>query len=92
MGGRTAVIKDTDMSEEVQQDAVECAIQSLEECSVECDAAAHIKKRISEFDRKYNPTWQCTVGRNFCSCVTHETSQFIIFCLGPATLLLFEGA
>ncbi|NXX59496.1 DYL1 protein, partial [Scopus umbretta] len=88
MGDRTAVVKDIDMSEEMQPDAVECAIQSLEECSVQHDIAAHIK-RISEFDRKCNPSWQCTVGRNF---VTHETSHFILICLGPVTVLLFKGA
>ncbi|CAM9545671.1 unnamed protein product [Bubo scandiacus] len=87
MSDRKAVIKNADMSEEMQQDAVECAIQSPEECNVEHNIAAHIK-RISEFDRKYNPTWQCTVGRNF---VTHETSQFILICLGPFTVLL-KGA
>lgn len=29
---------------------------------VEKDIAAYIKK---EFDKKYNPTWHCIVGRNF---------------------------
>ncbi|NXF28925.1 DYL1 protein, partial [Nyctibius bracteatus] len=83
-----AVIKDTDMSEETQQDAVECAIQSLEECNVEHVIAAHIK-RISEFDRKYNPTRQCAVGSNF---VTHKTSHFILVCLGPVSVLLLRSA
>ncbi|NXV98688.1 DYL1 protein, partial [Calonectris borealis] len=69
-----------------QQDAVECAIQSLEECSVECDTAAHIKR--TSFDRKYNPTWQCAVGRNF---VTHEPSHFILVCLGSVLLLMLKA-
>ncbi|NXS70272.1 DYL1 protein, partial [Pandion haliaetus] len=83
MSDRKAVIKNADMSEEMQQDAVECATQSLEEHNVEHDTAAHIK-RISEFDRKYNPTWQCTVGRNF---VTQKTGHFILVFLGPVTVL-----
>ncbi|KFZ56054.1 Dynein light chain 1, cytoplasmic, partial [Podiceps cristatus] len=61
------------------------AIQSLEECNVECDIAAHINR---EFDRKYSPTWQCAVGRSFCSCVSHQTSRFSLFCLDPVTVLL----
>ncbi|NXS43929.1 DYL1 protein, partial [Balaeniceps rex] len=89
MGDQMAVIKDTDMSEEMQKDAVECAIQSLEECNVEHDIAAHIKRISGEFDRKYNLTWQCAVGRNF---VTHETSHFILVCLDPVTVLLLKGA
>ena len=34
-----------------------------------------------EFDKKYNPTWHCVVGRNFGSYVTHETKHFIYFYL-----------
>ena len=70
MSDRKAVIKNADMSEEMQQDAVDCATQALEKYNIEKDIAAYIKK---EFDKKYNPTWHCIVGRNFGSYVTHET-------------------
>uniref|UniRef100_A0A3B1J618 Dynein light chain n=1 Tax=Astyanax mexicanus TaxID=7994 RepID=A0A3B1J618_ASTMX len=79
MSDRKAVIKNADMSEEMQQDAVECATQALEKYNIEKDIAAYIKK---EFDKKYNPTWHCIVGRNFGSYVTHETKHFIYFYLG----------
>eukprot|EP01041_Mallomonas_annulata_P004147 gene4147-8244_t len=59
---RKAVIKNADMSEDMQQDAVDCASQALEKYNIEKDIAAYIKK---EFDKKYNPTWHCIVGRNF---------------------------
>ncbi|CAH8486267.1 unnamed protein product [Schistosoma bovis] len=57
-----AVVKNADMSDDMQQEAVDCAAQALEKYSVEKDIAAFIKK---EFDRKYNSTWHCIVGRNF---------------------------
>jgi hypothetical protein len=57
---RKAVIKNADMSEEMQADAVDCATQALEKYNIEKDIAAYIKK---EFDKKYNPTWHCIVGR-----------------------------
>lgn len=38
------------------------SVQALEKYNVEKDIAAFIKK---EFDKKYNPTWHCIVGRNF---------------------------
>ncbi|XP_041501415.1 dynein light chain 1, cytoplasmic-like [Microtus oregoni] len=82
-----AVIKNADMSEEMQQDSVECATQALE-YNIEKNIAAHIKK---EFDRKYNPTRHCTVGRNFGSYVTHETKYFIYFYLGQVAILLFKS-
>ncbi|CAD7667372.1 unnamed protein product [Nyctereutes procyonoides] len=52
------------LSEEMQQDSVECATQALEKYNIEKDI-------------KYNPTWHCIVGRNFGSYVTHETKYFI---------------
>lgn len=70
MSERKAVIKNADMTEEMQQDAVEVATQAMEKYNIEKDIAAFIKR---EFDKKYNPTWHCIVGRNFGSYVTHET-------------------
>lgn len=88
MSDRKAVIKNADMGEEMQQDAVDCATQALEKYNIEKDIAAYIKK---EFDKKYNPTWHCIVGRNFGSYVTHETRHFIYFYLGQVAILLFKS-
>jgi len=49
-------------AEDMQQDAIDCAAQAMEKYNIEKDIAAYIKK---EFDKKYNPTWHCIVGRNF---------------------------
>lgn len=70
------------------QDAIDCATQALEKYNIEKDIAAYIKK---EFDKKYNPTWHCIVGRNFGSYVTHETKHFIYFYLGQVAVLLFKS-
>uniref|UniRef100_A0A8D2CPA8 Dynein light chain n=1 Tax=Sciurus vulgaris TaxID=55149 RepID=A0A8D2CPA8_SCIVU len=43
MCDRKAVIKNADMSEEMQQDLVECTTQVLEKYNTEKDIAAHIK-------------------------------------------------
>merc|ERR1711907_305659 len=88
MADRKAVIKNADMSEDMQQDAIDCATQALEKYNIEKDIAAFIKK---EFDKKYNPTWHCVVGRNFGSYVTHETKHFIYFYLGQVAILLFKS-
>ncbi|XP_043753331.1 dynein light chain 1, cytoplasmic-like [Cervus elaphus] len=84
---RKAIIKNADMSEEMQQDSVECATQAVEKYNIEKDIAA----RIKEFDKKYNPTWHCTVGRNFSSYVTHESKHFIYFYLDQVAILLFKS-
>lgn len=63
-----AVIKNVDMSEEMQQESVDIAIAALEKYSIEKDIASLVKR---DFDRKYGPTWHVVVGKNFGSFVTH---------------------
>ena len=88
MADRKAVVKNADMTEDMQQDAIDISTQALERFNIEKDIAAFIKK---EFDKKYNPTWHCIVGRNFGSYVTHETKHFIYFYLGQVAILLFKS-
>jgi dynein light chain LC8-type len=82
------VIKNVDMSDEMQAVALEVAAQAQEKYTIEKDMAAHIKR---EFDKRYNPTWHCIVGRNFGSYVTHETKHFIYFYIGQMAFLLFKS-
>ena len=86
MSDRKAVIKNADMSEEMQQDAVDCATQAMEKYNIEKDIAAFIKR---EFDKKYNPTWHCIVGRNFGSYVTHETKVKYVFVKSKQNIALY---
>jgi len=88
MADRKAVIKNADMSEEMQSEVIELANQAMEKFTVEKDIAAFIKK---ECDKKYNPTWHAIVGRNFGSYVTHETKHFIYFYMGQVAILLFKS-
>ncbi|CAH8442098.1 unnamed protein product [Schistosoma turkestanicum] len=83
-----AVIKNADMSPEVQEEAVRAAVHGINTYNLEKDIAAYIKK---EFDKKYQPTWHCIVGRNFGSYVTHETQNFIYFYLDDRAVLLFKS-
>jgi len=50
MADRKAVIKNADMSEEMQSDAIDTANRGLEKYSIEKDIAAFIKM---EFDKRY---------------------------------------
>ena len=63
-----AIIKNVDMSEEMQQESVDITSSALEKFNIEKDIAAQIKK---EFDRRHGPTWHVVVGKNFGSYVTH---------------------
>lgn len=59
---KKAIVKNSDMSEEMQLLAVNLAAEATEKYTLEKDIAAHLKKG---FDRKYGPTWHCVVGRHF---------------------------
>jgi dynein light chain LC8-type len=83
LGGPKAIIKNVDMSEEMQQESVDIASAALEKYNIEKDIAAQIKK---EFDRRHSPTWHVVVGKNFGSYVTHgQFFQLIFFrrCSNP---------
>ena len=88
MADRKVVVKSVDMSEAMQESAVQTALQAAEQFSVEKDIATHIKK---EFDKTHGVTWHCIVGRNFGSYVTHEAKHFIYFYVGQVAVLLFKS-
>lgn len=71
------VIKNVDMSEEMQAETIEIAYDALEKFGVEKDMAGHVKRTM---DQKFGPTWHAVVGQRYGSYVTHETKHFIYFC------------
>merc|ERR1711971_527448 len=85
---KKVVVKNADMSEEMQNEAISSATAAIEKFNVEKDIAAYVKK---QFDKTYNPTWHCIVGRNFGSYVTHETKHFVYFYIGQVAVLLFKS-
>ncbi|KAG6891208.1 hypothetical protein C0995_008460 [Termitomyces sp. Mi166 len=85
--GPKAIIKNVDMSEEMQQESVDITSSALEKYTIEKDIAAQIKK---EFDRRHGPTWHVVVGKNFGSYVTHETKHFIYFYVGSLAFLIWK--
>lgn len=88
MSDRKAIIKNADMSDEMQQHAIDVSNQALDRYNVERDIACYIKK---EFDKKYTPTWHVVVGRSFGSYITHESKHFIYFYLGQMAILMFKS-
>jgi dynein light chain LC8-type len=74
VGMPKAVIKNVDMTEELQQESIDITTAALEKYNIEKDIAAYIKK---EFDRRHGPTWHVVVGKNFGSYVTHGMNLFL---------------
>ncbi|KAH7431463.1 hypothetical protein KP509_08G049300 [Ceratopteris richardii] len=86
-----AALGETDMPVLMQKHAMRSASSALDLYDItDCQAiAAFIKK---EFDKSYGPGWQCVVGTNFGSFVTHARGNFIYFGLERLAFLLFRGA
>ena len=82
-----AVIKHADMSERMQQHAVDCCQYAFQQKAVLDDIAQIIK---TEFDTMYEPTWHCIVGRGMGSYVTHQSKNFIFFHWGEVGILLWR--
>jgi dynein light chain LC8-type len=76
------------MSEDMTQDAVDCASEAMNQFTVQKDMAQFIKK---EFDRKYDPKWHVIVGRHFGSYVSYETRNFVYFFIGELAFLIFKA-
>ncbi|KAJ6706974.1 DYNEIN LIGHT CHAIN [Salix viminalis] len=85
-----AVVGETDMLQTMQQDALHLAAKALDifDVTESTDIARFIKK---DFDRVHGPGWQCIVGMDFGSFVTHYHGCFIHFCIGNLAILLFKG-
>ena len=81
-------IKNIDMAPDMKKSAIDCAKQAIDKYEIEKDIADFIR---DEFDRIYNPTWHCIVGRQFASYVSHDTKHFIFFYIGQIGILLFRS-
>ncbi|KAJ9475042.1 Dynein light chain 1, cytoplasmic [Pseudozyma hubeiensis] len=82
------VIKNVDMSDDMQSETIEIAYDALEKFTVEKDMAGHVKRTM---DQKFGPTWHAVVGQRYGSYVTHETKHFIYFYLGQMAFLLWRA-
>ncbi|XP_053376502.1 dynein light chain 2, cytoplasmic-like [Mercenaria mercenaria] len=87
MGDKKVTMKSVEMPEEMQKAAIEFSIRAIEKYRMEKDIAACIK---NEFDRKFEPTWHCVVGKKFGSLVSHDPNKFIYFNVGQTAVLLFR--
>ncbi|VUZ51879.1 unnamed protein product [Hymenolepis diminuta] len=83
-----ALIKYSDMPEEMQKRSLTSANEAMKYHVLEKDIAGHIKR---EFDMRYGATWHCIVGRSYGSFVTHENNNFIYFFMNTVAILLFKS-
>ena len=76
------------LSEDKRIFAMETAQTAVTLFDVTNQMASFIQK---EFEGKYEGTWNCIVGKDFGSAVTHEDGHFIYFYVGDFAVLLFKS-
>lgn len=85
---QSAVIKNTNMPEEMSAFAVDCGKKAMKKLYNENDMAKFIRR---EFNKKYLPVWQCVVGNNFAGSVYHQENRFIYYYIGQMGVMLFKS-
>ncbi|EGR29187.1 hypothetical protein IMG5_161370 [Ichthyophthirius multifiliis] len=80
-------IKLSDMTEDMQNDASNIVLASIDKYTNERDISYYIKK---EFDKRHLGQWHVVVGKQFSSYVTHEEGYFILLNKGPLQVLIFR--
>lgn len=86
MADRRVSIIHANMSEEMQQEAIECATRALEMYDDGMEIAAYI---TAKFNDSFDPAWNCIVGRHYGAYVYH--SEHLYFNLGQVHISLFKS-
>ncbi|CAL5192220.1 unnamed protein product [Lathyrus oleraceus] len=83
------VVRETDMEEVMQSHVMELAHQALDAHEVsDCQNIAYFIKQ--KLDETYGPAWNCVVGNDFGSCITHLCGSFIFFRVEMMEFLIFK--
>lgn len=81
------IIKDSDMNEQMQDYAIDCAIYAMNAYRLERDVASYLK---TKFDQRFGSTWHTIVGWNYGSHVEYEHEHFIHFTIAKMNITLFK--
>lgn len=89
MAGVEAVIHDSAMAWDLQQDCVDCAAYALHELHItdQNKIAEFIK---TEMDSKYGLLWYCICGHSFGSLVGHDEGNCIYFSIDNIFFLIWR--
>ncbi len=78
-----------EMSEDMKLRAIEICLQ--QEKAKQTDYETLAKNLKKEFDGRFNPTWQCIVGKNFGSDIGFYENHMIYFYVGSTAVLLWKA-
>lgn len=70
------IVRNADMPDEMQRDAMMLAQEGIAKFRSESDIADYVK---TQYDEKHGGDWHCIVGRNYGSSITPLDGHFIYF-------------
>ncbi|OMJ67617.1 hypothetical protein SteCoe_35166 [Stentor coeruleus] len=76
-----------EMADDMRDDAIREASMAAEHKDSEKEISKAIKKY---FDSKYQPCWNCVVGKSFNAYVSYQAKHFIFFYVKQISVLLYK--
>jgi len=76
-----------EMPDDMRDDAIREASNAAEHKDSEKEISKAIKKY---FDNKYQPCWNCVVGKSFSGHVSYQAKHFIFFYVKQIAVLLYK--
>ena len=77
----------SDMDIEMRIRAYELAFESLSKYVAEKEMSEFIK---ANFDREFEPEWQCVIGKDFSVAFSHEIENFVFFQIEDFYFLFYK--
>lgn len=84
----TAKIIEADMEKWQLQESVDCALYALHNFKDEQSVAEFMK---TEFDKKYEPSWNVVVGQSFGAYIGYDIRKCAYFSVGCLFFLIFKS-
>ena len=82
------IIKNEIKDENISQDVIKIASEAIYLNNDPGGITYFIK---NEFDRKYNPSWECIIGYDLAYSITYEIEKYVLFYIGQYKVLLYKS-
>lgn len=87
------VVRISNMTESMNNDAIRLTKQAFVTFNgYSSKSRANLTSYIRwQFEKRYPPSWQCIIGRDFALSIASENERRVILDVGKVAVLLFQG-
>ncbi|KAF7636658.1 Dynein light chain [Meloidogyne graminicola] len=87
IGNKEINIIESEMSKEMDDEAIDCAILAVIKHTKQSDIAEYM---VDKFNNKYGKYWCCLIGQGFGATYYHRLKHYICFDLDQLRITLFK--